>query len=82
MTVTVYSKSPCVQCDATYRALKQRHISYETRDLDVDDDALQKVSAMGYAQALVVIADGDHWSGFRPDKIGELASRLEQSDRA
>jgi glutaredoxin-like protein NrdH len=23
-----------------------------------------------------VITDGDHWSGFRPDKIDELAARL------
>jgi glutaredoxin-like protein NrdH len=27
-------------------------------------------------QAPVVITDGDHWSGFRPDKIDELAARL------
>ena len=26
--------------------------------------------------APVVITDEDHWSGFRPDKIDELASRL------
>jgi len=24
----------------------------------------------------VVITDEDHWSGFRPDKIDELAARL------
>jgi len=29
-----------------------------------------------YLQAPVVVTDEDHWSGFRPDKIDELASRL------
>jgi glutaredoxin-like protein NrdH len=24
----------------------------------------------------VVVTDDEHWSGFRPDKISELASRL------
>ena len=38
--------------------------------------ALEQVKALGYLQAPVVIADEDHWSGFRPDKIDELASRL------
>ena len=27
---------------------------------------------LGYKQAPVVIAGEDHWSGFRPDKIGAL----------
>ena len=38
--------------------------------------ALEQVKALGYLQAPVVITDEDHWSGFRPDKIDELAARL------
>lgn len=41
-----------------------------------DADALERVKALGYLQAPVVITDEDHWSGFRPDKIDELAARL------
>ena len=37
---------------------------------------LEQVKALGYLQAPVVITDEDHWSGFRPDKIDELAARL------
>jgi hypothetical protein len=37
---------------------------------------IEQVKALGYLQAPVVITDEDHWSGFRPDKIDELASRL------
>ena len=72
----VYTKPSCVQCTATYRALDSRGIEYEVLDLSEDPAALEQVKALGYLQAPVVITDEDHWSGFRPDKIDELAARL------
>ncbi|MFD4107670.1 glutaredoxin-like protein NrdH [Streptomyces sp. NPDC058650] len=76
MTVTVYTKPSCDQCNATYRALDSKGIEYEVLDLSVDESALAQVKELGYLQAPVVITDEGHWSGFRPDKIDELASRL------
>jgi len=76
MTITVYTKPSCVQCTATYRALDSKGIDYNILDLSEDASALEQVKALGYLQAPVVITDEDHWSGFRPDKIDELASRL------
>ncbi|MCI2957525.1 glutaredoxin-like protein NrdH [Agromyces atrinae] len=76
MTVTVYTKPSCVQCTATYRALDSKGIEYEILDLSADETALETVKGLGYLQAPVVITDEDHWSGFRPDKISELADRL------
>jgi len=76
MAVTVYTKPSCVQCTATYRALNARGIEFEIFDVSVDEKALQAVKDLGYLQAPVVIADEEHWSGFRPDKIDELAARL------
>jgi glutaredoxin-like protein NrdH len=76
MTVTVYTKPSCVQCNATYRALDSKGIEYEVLDLSQDEQALAAVKELGYLQAPVVITDEGHWSGFRPDKIDELASRL------
>lgn len=76
MAITVYTKPSCVQCTATYRALDSKGIEYEIHDLSQDPAALEQVKALGYLQAPVVVTDGDHWSGFRPDKIDELASRL------
>lgn len=73
MTVTVYSKPSCVQCSSSYRALDSKGIDYEVVDMSQDADALERVKALGYLQAPVVITDEDHWSGFRPDKIAELA---------
>ena len=36
------------------------------------------VKGLGYQQAPVVFAGGDHWSGVRPDKIKALAVAAEQ----
>ncbi|GAA1315062.1 glutaredoxin-like protein NrdH [Leucobacter albus] len=76
MAVTVYTKPSCVQCTATYRALDSKGIEYEVHDLSEDETALQAVKELGYLQAPVVVTDDEHWSGFRPDKIAELAGRI------
>ena len=76
MAVTVYTKPSCVQCNATYRALDNKGIEYEILDVSEDAVALERVKELGYLQAPVVVSGDEHWSGFRPDKIDELASRL------
>lgn len=73
MTITVYSKPACVQCTATTRALDARGLSYNVIDLTEDAQAMERVTALGYRQAPVVIAGDAHWAGFRPDMIGRLA---------
>lgn len=70
--VTVYSKPSCVQCNATYRALDGAGITYNAVDVSANDDALTYIKSLGYAQAPVVVAGAEHWSGFRPDKIDEI----------
>ncbi|MCO5113828.1 MAG: glutaredoxin-like protein NrdH [Bdellovibrionaceae bacterium] len=72
MSVIVYSQPACVQCVATYKALEQKGIKFQIVDLTLDDEAMQRVRNLGYKQVPVVIAGDDHWSGFRPDKIGSL----------
>ena len=76
MTVTVYSKPACGQCLATTRTLDKKGIEYNYIDISTDPAAHDAVKAMGYLQAPVVMAGEDHWSGFRPDKLDELASML------
>lgn len=76
MTVTVYTKPACVQCNATYRALDKKGITYKSVDISTDPEALEHVLSLGYQQAPVVITDADHWSGFRPDKIAALEQAL------
>ncbi|ORC22088.1 MULTISPECIES: glutaredoxin-like protein NrdH [Rothia] len=74
MTVTVYTKPACVQCNMTYRALDKLGVEYSTVDITKDPEALELIKSMGYLQAPVVIAGEDHWSGFQPDKINSLAA--------
>ncbi len=73
MNITVYTQPSCVQCVATYRELDRQGIAYDVVDLSEDEQALSKLQGMGYRQAPVVIAGTEHWSGFRPDKIGTLS---------
>jgi len=75
MTITVYTKPACVQCNATYKALDKQGISYDVVDISLDREARDYVMALGYLQAPVVVAGQDHWSGFRPDRIKALANR-------
>ncbi|CAM5736478.1 glutaredoxin-like protein NrdH [Mycolicibacterium aubagnense] len=74
MTVTVYTKPACVQCNATYKALDKAGIAYEKVGLGVDDEAREYVLALGYLLAPVVVTDSEHWSGFRPDRIKALSN--------
>lgn len=76
MSVTVYSKPACVQCDATYRALDKKGVAYDVVDISQDAEALELVRSMGYMQAPVVVAGDSHWSGFRPDQISALAAKV------
>ena len=78
MSITVYTKPQCVQCRATKRALAKQGLEYTEVDLTLDEEALNTVKALGYQQAPVVFADGDHWGGFRPDKIKALATASAQ----
>lgn len=72
-TITVYTKPACVQCNATYRALDKAGIDYAVIDISQDSEARDYVMTLGYMQAPVVVADGSHWSGFRPDRIRGLS---------
>ncbi|AUN40845.1 MULTISPECIES: glutaredoxin-like protein NrdH [Tsukamurella] len=71
--VVVYSKPACVQCTATIRSLERANVDHRVVDLAADDDARDYVLALGYLQAPVVVTDrGEHWSGFRPDRLRAL----------
>ncbi|HLR57556.1 MAG TPA: glutaredoxin-like protein NrdH [Beutenbergiaceae bacterium] len=72
MTITVYSKPACVQCDATYRALDKNGLEYVIVDISSDAIALDYVKSLGHMQAPVVVAGEEHWSGYRPDRIRSL----------
>lgn len=74
MSVTVYTLPSCVQCESTKKVLDKNNIEYSVVDLSMDEAAYQMVKGLGYQAAPVVIAGDSHWSGFRPDLLGSLAS--------
>lgn len=74
MTVTVYTKPLCPQCEQTKKLLTSKGIPFVTRDVTADPAALDVVLALGYTSAPVVVADGEHWSGFRLDRLKALAT--------
>ncbi|MEV6065429.1 redoxin NrdH [Nocardia sp. NPDC052001] len=76
MTITVYTKPACVQCNATYRALDKAGVAYDVIDISENPEARDYVMALGYLQAPVVVAGDAHWSGFRPDRIKALAESV------
>lgn len=73
--ITVYTKPSCVQCAATKRALDKAGLDYELIDISIDDEARDYVMALGHLQAPVVVTAGEHWSGFRPERIKEMAAQ-------
>ena len=58
MSITVYTKPACVQCNATKKALDRAGLDYNLVDISVDDEARDYVMALGYVQAPVVEANG------------------------
>ena len=72
MSITVYTKPACVQCDATKRLLTKLELEFETVDITENQDAFEMLIAKGFQAAPVVNAGDDWWAGFNPDKINGL----------
>lgn len=82
MTITVFTKPQCQQCEATKRRLRDRGITFETVDLSENPATLKQLVQAGYRQAPVVITPDAAWSGYRPDLIDQLAGALASTDTA
>jgi glutaredoxin-like protein NrdH len=78
MSITVYAKPHCPQCDATKRQLNKFGMEYNVIDLTQNEEALDMFISKGYQQAPVVVAGEDTWSGFRPDMIKKVAEKISQ----
>lgn len=80
VTITVYGKPGCVQCEYTRKALdnaKPNPLPYKYIDVTTDAEALETLSINGFSSVPVVKVDindqqADIWTGFRIDKIRNL----------
>ena len=79
MTITVWQKPACVQCEQTKKEFDKRGIIYTTRKLT--PKAVEKFLELGLMAAPIVETDDRRWSGFRLDKIKSLEYHL-KSERA
>lgn len=74
MTVIVYTKPACVQCNATFRALDKAGIDYTKVDITESAEARDYVMGLGFLQAPVVVTETGSWAGYRPDRITRYAA--------
>lgn len=73
--ITVYTKPGCAQCVAVFRFLDKMAIDYRRADISIEPQARDHLRALGYLQVPVIYAGpGNHFSGFRPDRLTELAA--------
>ena len=72
MTVTVFTKPHCPQCDATKRQLTKLGVPFETVDLTQNPSTLEQL----------VITPDNSWTGYRPDLIREVAQQVAADNRA
>lgn len=77
MTVRVYTKPDCRQCVLTKTLLAAEGVEFVEESI-LEPDNLAAAKAMGLMSAPVVVADGEQWAGFRPEKIKDLAKRLKE----
>ena len=76
MTVTVFTKPHCPQCDATKRQLTKLGVPFETVDLTQNPSTLEQLQAAGFQQAPVVITPDNSWTGY------EVAQQVAADNRA
>lgn len=75
--VTVYTKSNCVQCETTKRALVKADIPFEVVDLEQNPTQLAEFTARGFTAAPIVSFGDKTWSGYRHGEIQNLIQHFQ-----
>ena len=75
MTVTVFTKPHCPQCDATKRQLTKLGVPFETVDLTQNPSTLEQLQAAGVPAELVRMSCGLESS---EDLIADIAQALDK----
>lgn len=79
MTITLYTKPGCVQCRATARLFAKFDVSIQVVDVSVDTAAAQHLKDLGCRSVPVVIANGQRWTGYRPDKVMTVIRSVQEA---
>ncbi|GAX03249.1 glutaredoxin [Secundilactobacillus pentosiphilus] len=71
--VTIYSRNNCMQCKMTKRFLTEHHVDFIEHNINESPQYVDYLKDRGF-QSLPVIETADtQFSGFRPDKLQQLA---------
>lgn len=74
MTPIVYTQPGCPACIATHREMAKKNVYYVEIDVTKNEEEANRLRDLGLLQMPVVHANGEYWTGFRPDKIKELVT--------
>lgn len=73
--IKVYTKDNCMQCTFTKRKLDEMGLEYKELDaLKASDELWEKYGVMSVP--FVKVTEDNHWTGFRPDRIEEIANEV------
>lgn len=72
---TVWTTSNCVQCMQTKKQFDKLGVVYEEKSLEENPLMLEGFKEQGFASAPIVETEIGTWSGFRLDKIKNLAHK-------
>ena len=86
-TITVYSRSNCVQCSMTKKYLSNHNTRFEEVNLEEDELALEAAKDLGYRSAPVVFVRypsgaESHWAGFNPGRLKDFVESAKKWGRS
>ena len=72
--ITVYSTNNCIQCKMTEKFLKAHNVQFSEKNINQNPQYIDQLKSEGFMAMPVVKATGiKAFSGFRPDKLNQLA---------
>lgn len=74
--IIVFSKNGCAQCDMTKRRLQQHGLDFEVKMIDAAGAEgaanMAEFQTHGMRNLPVVVARGEKWAGFNPQRLDGL----------
>lgn len=80
MKVKIWTKSNCVQCDQTKKQFNKLGIDYVEENIEENPGQLEAFMEQGYMSAPIIETEIGNWSGFRIDKISDLAVSIKAKE--
>lgn len=78
MSIIVYSKNNCAQCNMLKKQLNAKEIPFEEINLDEQPEYINTVKEMGFNAAPVLVHGDFSFYGFNPGKLKELEARVKE----